>query len=117
MANKVVKQETTYIEQLYKANQKQKAVDAKKKRKPQIGFCAPQIVKKTKLNSNGGSESGSVVLHVKHEEGEDDVIVAEQPLVSADYEEELETPVKREEAIKTEQSSKPARQQKKTVKK
>jgi hypothetical protein len=54
VANKVIKQETSYIEDLYKANQKKKIEVAKKKRKPQIGFVRPDNVKKPKIEVKTG---------------------------------------------------------------
>jgi hypothetical protein len=52
VANKIVKPETSYIEDLYHLNKKKKLEESKKKRKPMIGFAGPNNVKKAKLEDD-----------------------------------------------------------------
>jgi len=58
VSKKVFKSETTYIEDLYNANKKKKLANAKKKRKPVIGFATPVNLKKPKTDNSTIIEIG-----------------------------------------------------------
>jgi len=60
VANKIVKPETSYIEDLYLLNKKKKLEESKKKRKPMIGFAGPSNVKKAKLEDENGDNNINV---------------------------------------------------------
>jgi len=58
---KVFKPETTYIEDLYRAKQKQKLSEQKKKRKPTIGFAPVNKKMKTENSSDKKNEIQSEI--------------------------------------------------------
>lgn len=65
VANKIIKPETSYIEDLYNLNKKKKLEESKKKRKPTIGFATPSNVKKAKVEDEDNSIVKDEIDNVK----------------------------------------------------
>jgi hypothetical protein len=78
VANKVVKPETSYIEDLYQLNKKKKLEESKKKRKPMIGFAGPNNIKKPKLEDENG-DNNNIKVEKNNEKVKTESIVKLEP--------------------------------------